>query len=276
MNKGIKKILLIMLICILIIIMIGNLSIASTTKEEIKQQIQKEVKNIDTNNITTEDILETYDELTKKYSNNEIADIIEENKEEIKQQGISEEIIDVGTNFLKTTDTESVRDIIENDIDLNNIQQKLESGYTPNQVLQSIVEETPTDKKVTIATKLLLANNVVKNVLMILIFLFIYETILRWIIYNKSGKHGWAAIIPLYRQIVMYKVCRLSPWLMLLWFVPIFGWIAMFIIAIMKRFCLSREFGRGALFGFGLLFLPIIFKSILAFNPNIKYIQDRK
>ena len=103
-----------------------------------------------------------------------------------------------------------------------------------------------------------------------MIILFIYGTILRWVIYEKAGKHGFAAIIPLYRQIVMYQVCGLSPWLMLLWLVPIFGWIAMFVIAIMKRFCLAKEFGRGSLFGFGLLFLSPIFQSILAFHPNIK------
>lgn len=106
---------------------------------------------------------------------------------------------------------------------------------------------------------------------MILIILWIYGTILRWRIYTKAGKQGWAAIVPVYRQIVMYQVCGLSPWLMLLWFVPILGWLAMFVIAIMKRFCLAREFNKGALFGFGLLIFEPIFQTIIAFHPSIQY-----
>lgn len=109
-----------------------------------------------------------------------------------------------------------------------------------------------------------------KTFVTIVIILFIYGTIVRWIIYVKAGRQGWAAIVPIYRQIVMYQICGLSPWLMLLWLVPIFGWIAMFVIAIMKRFCLANSFGKGGLFGFGLLLFAPIFQSILAFNPNIK------
>ena len=114
--------------------------------------------------------------------------------------------------------------------------------------------------------KLFLANKIVKTVIAIIILLFIYKTILRWIIYKKAGKHGWAAIVPVYRQIVLYQVCGLSPWLMLFWLVPIIGWLIMLVVAIMKRFCLAKEFGKGTLFGFGLLIFPTIFQSILAFG----------
>ena len=248
---------------------------AATTKEEmLKEQAEYYAQNIDVNSITKEDVLKAYDELSKNYTNEELANMLEEHKEEIKEQGVSEEVIGAGQELLKTTDKDSVREIIEEDIDFESIKEKMDAGYTPNQVVKEIVQETPTEKKIEIAIKLLLANQIFRIAMISIIILFLYSTILRWIIYRKAGKHGWAAIIPLYRQIVMYKICGLSPWLMLLWFVPIFGWIAMFIIAIMKRFCLANSFGKGALFGFGLLILQPIFQSVLAFNSRIEYEGD--
>lgn len=236
----------------------------------IKEELEYYARNVDTDDITKEDILKLYDEVIEQYSPETIADILEENTKEIEAQGVSKEVISAGANFIRETDTESIRKIIEDDIDIEEVKEKIKQGYTADQILSSMVEEAPIEKKIEIGTKLLLSNRMIKTALTIIIILFIYGTILRWIVYAKAGKHGFAAIIPLYRQIVMYQVCGLSPWLMLLWLVPIFGWLAMFVIAIMKRFCLAKEFGKGSLFGCGLLFLSPIFQSILAFHPNIK------
>ena len=240
-------------------------------KNAIKKEAEAYAENIDVNNITKEDILNAYDEVTSQYSSEEIVKIIEENKEEIKKQGVSEDIINAGEKFIKETDTEQIREIIKNDIDIEDIKNKLEQGYTPNEILTSIIEEMPTNQKVEMAIKFLLANRIVKTSVIILIIWLVYSTIIRWIIYSKAGKPGWAAIIPIYRQIVMYQVCRITPLFMLLWFIPILGWIVMFVMAIVKRFSLASSFGRSGLFGFGLLILPPIFQAILAFNPNIKY-----
>ena len=69
-------------------------------------------------------------------------------KEEIKQQGISEEAINAGKEILKTTDKESVKEIIKNDIDFDKIQEKIDSGATINQAVKETVKETSTDKKI--------------------------------------------------------------------------------------------------------------------------------
>ena len=44
-------------------------------------------------------------------------------------------------------------------------------------------------------------------------------------------------------------------------------------VAIIGRFELSKRFGHGFLFGLGLLFLPIVFRTIIAFSNN-EYIED--
>ena len=271
--KYIVKVIVMISITCLVFIM-GKQVEAKTTESLMEEQLEYYARNIDLDNITKEDILKVYDEISEQYTNDEIADIIEENAEEIKKQGIGEEVITAGANFIRTTDTESIREMIENDIDIEDIKAKIEKGYTPNQIIKSVAQETPNEKKVEMITKLLLSNQIVKMFLLIGIILFIYGTILRWIIYEKAGKHGWSAIIPVYRQIVMYQICGLSPWLMLLWLIPILGWIAMLVISIMKRFCLAKSFGRGSLFGFGLLLLAPIFQTILAFNSNIKKVAN--
>lgn len=269
MKKIIKKAIIIVSAIILAYTNYGQVQAANNAKLT-EEQIEYYARNIDVNNITKEDILNIYDEMIEEYPPESIADMIEENAEEIEEQGLSKEVISAGAEFIRGTDTQSLRDIIENDIDIEDVKQKIEQGYTPDQILSSVVQETPTEKKVEIATKILLSNRTIKTIITVIIILFIYGTMLRWIIYVKAGKQGWAAIIPVYRQIVMYQICGLSPWLMLLWLVPVIGWLAMLVIAIMKRFCLAKEFERGSLFGFGLLFLPPIFESIIAFNPNIK------
>lgn len=267
----IVKITAVIVMAIIIMCLFISESKATTKEEMLKEQAEYYARNIDLNNITKEDVLNAYDELSKEYTNEELANVLEEHKEQIQKQGISEEIIGVGQELLKTTDTESVRKIIEEDIDFDSVKEKIEEGYTGNQIIKEVVKETPTEKKIEIAVKLLLANQIVRTILVVVAVLFVYGTVLRWILYKKAGKHGFAAIIPLYRQIVMYKICGLSPWLMLLWFVPILGWLAMIVIAIMKRFLLAKNFGRGTLFGFGVLLFAPIFESVLAFNSKIKY-----
>lgn len=247
---------------------------ANSKEDFIQQQLEYYTRNIDVNNISKEDILQVYDQINDQYSNDELGNMIEDNADELKKQGISDEVISTGANFVRTTDSETLRDIIEKDIDIEDIKDKINQGYTQNEILKSMIQEMPNEKKVEIATKLVLSNKWIRIILSVGIILFVYGTILRWIIYVKAGKHGWAAIIPLYRQIVMYQICGLSPWLMLLWLIPILGWIVMFVIAIMKRFCLADSFGRGGLFGWGLLLLPLIFQSVLAFNSNIEKVDN--
>ncbi len=227
-------------------------------------------KNIE--NITNEEILEIYDQITEEYTNDEIANMILENKDKISEEaGVSEDVIDAGAEFIRNTDQEEIRNILENDENINEIRKSLQEGSSPGEAVENAINNTTTSQKVGLVFKILLANNTVKAVLWVIVILFIYCTITRWIIYKKAGKNGFAAIIPFYRQVTMYKICGLSPFLMLLWLIPIFGWIAMFIIAIMKRILLSENFAKGGLFGIGLIILPPIFQSILAFNRNIEY-----
>ena len=83
-----------------------------------------------------------------------------------------------------------------------------------------------------------------------------------WKLFTKAGQPGWAAIIPIYNYVVMFRITGRSPWWILGMFVPFLN-IFVFIRLV---FDLAKSFGRGIGFGFGLLFLFPIFVLILAFG----------
>ncbi len=84
-----------------------------------------------------------------------------------------------------------------------------------------------------------------------------------WKIFEKAGKPGWAAIIPVYNTIVLLEITKKPVWwIFILLFVPVVN----FIFAIMLLHALSTSFGKGTGFTLGLLFLGVIFYPILGFG----------
>ena len=240
-------------------------------EEKVKEALGDENGNIDVTKLVTD-----LEEITKNYSNEEIADIIEKNKEVIeKNTGLKSESIDAGTKMLRTMDTEQIADILKEEEIVEKIAEKTEEGYTPDEILKDIVSSTPTEKKLSILFKFILASKIVRLIIYIYSLLFIFKIVLRWIIYIKAGKHGFAAIIPIYKEIVYFKVCKISPWIIIFVLLPVIGWLILGILKIVSRFELSFNFGKKAGFGVGLWLLPLIFESILAFSKNIKYVDEK-
>jgi hypothetical protein len=88
-----------------------------------------------------------------------------------------------------------------------------------------------------------------------------------WKIFVKAGKPGWAAIIPIYNLLVELEIVG-RPWYwLLLMFIPVVD----VVLGIIVLFRMSKVFGHGTGFGFGLLFLSFIFLPILAFDDS-KYL----
>jgi hypothetical protein len=83
-----------------------------------------------------------------------------------------------------------------------------------------------------------------------------------WKIFVKAGKPGWAAIIPIYNIIVLLEIIEKPIWWIVLFFLPFANVVAAVLIDIE----LAKKFGKDALFGIGLLLLPIVFFPILAFG----------
>lgn len=103
--------------------------------------------------------------------------------------------------------------------------------------------------------------------------MFIFITILviitiaaQWRIYEKAGKPGWAAIIPIYNIIVLMEIIGKPWWWLLLLLFP----LTLLIFAIWSINLLSKSFGQGVGFTIGLLLVGIIFYPMLAFG-NYEY-----
>lgn len=275
--KNVRKLVVILIVVFCIsCILFSNKVNAVNMQEELNNIINSTSVNIENiDNISSEEILNIYDEIADKYTNEEIADMILDNKEQISSEaGISEGVVEAGAEYVRNTSKEAIRDIIADEKNIDKIKESLKQGESVGDAVTSIVEDTTIVEKIELFIKILLANNIINTIFWVLIILFIYCTITRCIIYKKAGKNWFAGIIPFYRQITMYRICGLSPFLMLLWLIPIFGWIVMFIIGIMKRILLAENFGKGGLFGLGILILPPLFYTILAVNPNIEYEKE--
>jgi len=87
-----------------------------------------------------------------------------------------------------------------------------------------------------------------------------------WIVFQKANKPGWAILIPIYNILVMLQVAKKPWWWILLFLIPIVN----LVFAIMMYHAISVNFGKGAGFTVGMIFLPFIFIPILAFG-DAKY-----
>lgn len=89
-----------------------------------------------------------------------------------------------------------------------------------------------------------------------------FAIVVQWKVFEKAGKPGWGCIIPIYNTILMMEIAGRPGWWFLLLFIPIVN----VVISIMVVFDIAKAFGQGVGFGFGLLFLSVIFYAILAFG----------
>ena len=91
-----------------------------------------------------------------------------------------------------------------------------------------------------------------------------------WKVYEKAGKPGWAAIIPVYNIWVLLEMTGKPGWWIVLFFVPIVN----VVIAILVTAELAKRFGQGTGFVVGLILLPFVFYPILGFG-EARYSQSQ-
>ena len=83
-----------------------------------------------------------------------------------------------------------------------------------------------------------------------------------WKIFKKAGKPGWAAIIPIYREIMFTEIVGRPTWWAFIYIIPCTAFIAHIILSI----DLARSFGKPTGFSVGLILFPFIFYPILGFG----------
>jgi hypothetical protein len=90
-----------------------------------------------------------------------------------------------------------------------------------------------------------------------------------WKVFEKAGKPGWAAIIPIYNLVVLLEIAGRPLWWIVLLIIPGVNLIAAIIVSI----DVARKFGKSTGYGIGLALLGFIFYPMLGFsdaqyNPN--------
>lgn len=100
------------------------------------------------------------------------------------------------------------------------------------------------------------------------LILGIIAIVAMWKIFKKAGKPGWASIIPIYNAVVMFQICGMNPWLLLLAIIPFVNFVTAPILAILINVNLAKKFGKGGGFAVGLIFLNFIFTLVLAFGDS--------
>lgn len=90
----------------------------------------------------------------------------------------------------------------------------------------------------------------------------IFMLVAMWKVFTKANQPGWAILIPIYNLYVWLKIAGKPGWWVILMFIP----LANLIFGIIAVVGLANNFGKGAGFVLGLIFLPFIFYPILAFS----------
>lgn len=83
-----------------------------------------------------------------------------------------------------------------------------------------------------------------------------------WKTFEKAGKPGWGAIVPIYNTYLMLKIGGNSGWWLLGLMVPVLN----FFVALKMVIDVAQQFGRGIGFGLGLGFLGFVFFPLLGFG----------
>ena len=177
-----------------------NNSIASeidmNNKEEVSNTIRDLVLTIGSEgmqkNLLSEAI-NMYTEVTKTYSNEEIAGMIEEHKDEFTQNRIKSEDIDSMVKVLNSFDTEKMKKVLET-LDADKIAEKIANGESTQDIIKEITASLSTTEKIGLAVDVILSARIMKTILIIIIAIFVYRTLLRCIIYKKA-KRGTTHVV---------------------------------------------------------------------------------
>lgn len=108
------------------------------------------------------------------------------------------------------------------------------------------------------------------TMMLILLFAgFLIPAIGMWKTFNKAGKPGWGAFIPILNIFYLIDIADKPTWFIVLFVIPIVNLLA----AITVFIDVAKNFNKGAGYGLGLTFLPFIFWPLLGFSDT-NYVGD--
>lgn len=76
--------------------------------------------------------------------------------------------------------------------------------------------------------------------------LYVWTALALSAVFRKSGVEPWQAWVPVLNSVVLLRLAGLSPWLLLLAFIPFLGWLPLLVVFALAFYRLSVAFGFGA------------------------------
>ncbi len=92
-----------------------------------------------------------------------------------------------------------------------------------------------------------------------------------WRVFQKAGRPGWAAIIPIYNVYTLIKVGGFHGALTILYYIPIVGIIVHLVVSI----GVAKNFGKSGAFGFFLLWLLSLIGLLILGFGKAQYIGEK-
>lgn len=241
---------------------------------DIQEEIDTWVYDISTqgiNKTTLSESIDKYKELSKDYTNDEIIDMLDKSIETFGKENINSDQVENINKLLRNFKSEDLIKMIDT-VDLDQAISDLSEGATVWDLVKTTANNMSTEQKAGLFASFILSSKIMHTILIIATVIIVYKLFTRCVIYKKANEHAWAVLIPVYREIVMLRICGMSPWWLLLIFIPVIGWFILWLVHVASRFMLAEAFDKGELFGLGLwLFWPI-FETILVFSKKTKYI----
>ena len=268
------------LLCITMIIFLSMIicNVKSFAENNSEEKIVYLMQLFEEQGLTKDGLTEaikTYKDVSKEYTNEEIATMIENNKDKIKSDGQAKENIDNICKVLKNVDKDKLNAIIEK-TDMEQVISEVEDGATLLDIVNKTTANMSTREKVSLMVSIAWSANIIRIITRIVIILAIYKLFVRCVIYKKAKKRSWAVLIPIYKDVVMLQICGMSSWWLLLLLVPVVGWIILWLVHVASRFMLAEAFDKRQAYGLGLWLLWPVFESILAFSKKSKYVGIEK
>ena len=91
-----------------------------------------------------------------------------------------------------------------------------------------------------------------------------FSIVVVWKLYTRMGQSGWSGIVPFLNHYVVFTLNGREWWWVLLLLVPCVN----IIVSIVFLRDVARLFGKGIGYTIGLIFLPFIFLTVLAFGSS--------
>jgi hypothetical protein len=87
-----------------------------------------------------------------------------------------------------------------------------------------------------------------------------------WKVFEKAGRPGWAALVPVYNLAVLHRIAGHPGWWAWLYLLPC-AWPVVIVPSVLACLDLAKCFGKDALFGLALVAAPFVAFPVLGFGP---------